>query len=225
MSNDLINQITLSHLISKKQLEKLNKTNINNIKNQKKNIYRDRIIDLFINLLDEKEPNDIMSDVKKGFEFYVTKAIYYFELHDAYIELEKKRTSVDSDIQNTIIKENEEHFEMSDNDLKQHNNTENDDDENDDDENENDDDDNENDDEDEDEDNEDNEDHEDDNNINISNKGAHKIIYSQKHDNIVYPKYKKTFSSQGVEDINHISLDWFTRVKKENQQNRIVPRK
>lgn len=214
MSNDLINQITLSHLISKKQLEKLNKTNINENKNQKKHLYKDRIIDLFINLLDEKEPNDTMSDVKKTFDYFVSKSIYYFELHDAYLNVEKKDTN------------NEKEEYILDNDSKQDENTEN---NQEDTENNTEDEDVEQDEEEEeyDEEEDDEEEDEDDIEQNYSNQNNEpKIITSKLNsENIVYPKYKKTIMSQGVENINQLTLDWFTKVKKENQINKIIPRK
>jgi hypothetical protein len=82
MSEDFINQLTLNCLINKSQLEKLNKK-ICNDKDEifKKNIklYKNQILILFEQLLENNSPSDLLSDVHKSFELFVTKMIYYFE--------------------------------------------------------------------------------------------------------------------------------------------------
>ena len=99
MSEDLVNQITLNFLISKSQLEKLNKKMKHNTDKKKKNnidIYGDRIIELFNNLLVCNEPTDLLQEVKTGFDFFIDKCIYYFKLHDDNSELEHTRNNATS---------------------------------------------------------------------------------------------------------------------------------
>jgi hypothetical protein len=96
MSEDLVNQITLNFLISKSQLEKLNKKMKQDSNNKKKTnieVYGSRIKDLFNNLLDNEPPNDLLQEVKTGFEFFLDKCIYYFKLHDDNSNLENDRNA------------------------------------------------------------------------------------------------------------------------------------
>ena len=96
MSEDLVNQITLNFLISKSQLEKLNKKMKHDSDNKKKTnieVYGSRIKDLFNNLLDNEPPNDLLQEVKTGFEFFLDKCIYYFKLHDDNSNLENDRNA------------------------------------------------------------------------------------------------------------------------------------
>jgi hypothetical protein len=94
MSDDLVNQLTLNFLISKNQLQKLNKKmkedNSQMIKNDKE-IYGSRVIDLFNSLLVNEHPNDLLFDVKSSFELFLNKSIYYLKAHDNNILLEKER--------------------------------------------------------------------------------------------------------------------------------------
>ena len=63
MSDDLVNQLTLNFLISKNQLQKLNKKvkeNSDQIKVKEIQKYRKRIITLFNNLLDCQPPDDLI---------------------------------------------------------------------------------------------------------------------------------------------------------------------
>ncbi len=91
MSEDLINQLTLNFLVGKAQLSKLNKkmkdsqeelTKLND-----KQIYKQRIEELFKNLYDNNKPDDLLQDVETGFNFFIEKAIYYLKIHDKHLEL------------------------------------------------------------------------------------------------------------------------------------------
>jgi hypothetical protein len=215
MSNDLINQITLNYLISKQQLEKLNKCKENpaNKQKQKREIYKQRVLELFTNMLDGNHPNGLLMEVKKSFDYYIDNCIYYFEVHDNHIEIEEKRVGVINDVQEED--HNEEYLEEDC---------------------------------DEDSDENCNEDcneecaeqldglqndtnYQEGSDIELSNNQEIEIktlktptnMHLTSQENHVYPK-KKNAISQGVENINQLPLDWFTKVKKQNdlkKQNHI----
>jgi hypothetical protein len=82
MSEEIVNQITLSYLISKNQLQKLNKKLNENTENNRKTdivIHKDKIKTLFTELLEESEPEGLIQEVKNGFDFFIDKCIYYFK--------------------------------------------------------------------------------------------------------------------------------------------------
>jgi hypothetical protein len=85
MSEDFINQLTLNCLINKNQLEKLNKKICNDkdeIFKKKVQLYKNEILILFTQLLENNSPSDLLSDVHKSFDLFVSKSIYYFETRD-----------------------------------------------------------------------------------------------------------------------------------------------
>ena len=101
MSNDLVNQLTLNFLISKTQLQKLNKK-IKDTSDQERlreiNKYNERIKNLFCDLLVCQPPDDLLLEVKNTFDSFIDKAIYYFKAHDNNIEFEMERTDIKEDI-------------------------------------------------------------------------------------------------------------------------------
>ena len=101
MSNDLVNQLTLNFLISKTQLQKLNKK-IKDTSDQERlreiHKYNERIKNLFCDLLVSQSPDDLLLEVKNTFDSFIDKAIYYFKAHDNNIELEMERTDIKDDI-------------------------------------------------------------------------------------------------------------------------------
>ena len=214
MSDDLVNQLTLNFLISKSQLQKLNKKSVDSInKNKLKEINEnsDRIKQLFNNLLVCNQPEDLLCEVKNAFDNFIDKSIYYFKAHDKTIDLENERINNDY-IHNDIDFDKEERAiekgNYKENSEEENENDENEDDENEDDENE--DDENENDenenDENENDENEENED-EDDNTI------------------IVNKKCNKNINSVGIEDIQKLPLNWFQNARQNYKKNQIIPRK
>ena len=85
MSEDLVNQLTLSFLISKKQLQKLNKRLKETTETSRmsdKEIYNERIKNLFNDLLVDKPPTNLLQEVQTGFDFFLDKCIYYFKASD-----------------------------------------------------------------------------------------------------------------------------------------------
>jgi hypothetical protein len=107
MSDDYINQLTLNCLINRNQLEKLNKK-ICNDKNElyKKNIelYKHRILTLFTLLLESNSPDDLLTDVHKSFELFITKSIYYFETQYKYDDVTNNDVNddVDDDVNDDV---------------------------------------------------------------------------------------------------------------------------
>ena len=97
MSDDLVNQLTLNFLISKNQLQKLNKKIMedkDNVKGTNKKIYNERIRELFTKMLDNEEPEDLIQEVRTSFDYFLEKCIYYFKTIDnnEYLEKERKQT-------------------------------------------------------------------------------------------------------------------------------------
>ena len=98
MSDDLVNQLTLNFLISKNQLQKLNKKvkeNSDQTKVKEIQKYRKRIITLFNNLLDCQPPDDLLFEVKLACDTFIDKSIYYFKAHDNSTQLENERLNKD----------------------------------------------------------------------------------------------------------------------------------
>jgi hypothetical protein len=93
MSNELVDQLTLNLLISKTQLQKLNKKikeTTDNNRMTDKEIYSERIKELFSNLLVGNKPEDLLQDVETGFQFFLDKCIYYFKVRDTNKNLEEQ---------------------------------------------------------------------------------------------------------------------------------------
>jgi hypothetical protein len=122
MNDDFINQLTLNCLISKQQLQKLNKKTKDTLGEQKqKEIeeYGDRIKQLFHDLLVHQSPDDLLFEVKIAFDTFIDKSIYYFKARDTSEHLEKERRDTDvicndidfekeeRDIENGNYKEND----------------------------------------------------------------------------------------------------------------------
>jgi len=94
MTDDLVNQLTLNFLISKQQLQKLNKKT-KEVSCKRKIIeiqeYSNRIRTLFADLLVCEPPEDLLFEVKSAFDNFIEKSIYYFKAHDNTENLEKDR--------------------------------------------------------------------------------------------------------------------------------------
>lgn len=106
--NAYINQLTLNFLISKNQLQKLNKLK------QKEEILeqeydKKRIYELFNQLLNNDKPDDLLEDVKTCFDAFVEKSTYYLEIHDKNETIQNERNINDiEDIKDDIDFEDEE---------------------------------------------------------------------------------------------------------------------
>ena len=219
MSEDLVNQITLNFLISKTQLQKLNKKMQEKDENTRKydrEIYETRIKELLSDLLVNNPPDDLFQEVLTGFNFFVDKCIYYFKIHDNNLLIENERNEKD---ENEILdpssknndknndKNNEEQISMKiveyedDEDVERGEYVEEEDDE------------------DVEEGDEDVEEDEED----VESKSLPKTDTVN-----VYKKYNKNAfksHSQGVEDIQKLPLDWFQNIRQNYKINKIIPRK
>jgi hypothetical protein len=193
MSDDLVNQITLNYLISKSQLQKLN----NKIKQKEqdamksdKEIYKEQINELFTKCLNDELPDDLLQDVRNSFTYFIEKSVYYLK-----IKANQSNDNAENDSKDTIesVAESlEEEEEEEDEDE-----------------------------EDEDEEDEDEEDEEENTVIivaeSLEEEAEEEEILEEKPKR-VFKKSSKPVHSEGVEDINKLPLDWFTKVKYSQNQ-------
>ena len=81
---DVVNQITLNCLISKSQLAKINDKKIKKhaavVRLKQINENKNNLIELYEKLLNGIEPDDLCDDVKKSYEHFVDKCIFYFNV-------------------------------------------------------------------------------------------------------------------------------------------------
>ena len=218
MSDDLVNQLTLNFLISKTQLQKLNKKakeNSDQIKVNEIQKYRKRIITLFNNLLDYQPPDDLLFEVKLACDTFIDKSIYYFKAHDNSIQLENER--LDKDIIHDDIDFEKEDGEERDGegckdvDEDESTGTE------------------------EDDDAEGIEEQKEEVAEGTQEKDGVKEEVAEgtqekrsvyNHNNIIVKnKYTTPFHSIGVDDIQKLPLNWFQNVRQNYKQNNIITRK
>lgn len=199
MSDDLVNQLTLNFLINKEQLQKLNKklkesTDTN--RRTDREIYGERIQKLFSDLLVNNLPDDLLGDVKTGFDFFVDKAIYYFKARDNHelLELEREATEAINSYNPNVIHDDidydKEDKAVANGCYEERS-------------------------EDEDEDDESDETY-------FANKTG--LQHNMPRTTNVKQKYLKNAKSHGVSDIQNVQLDWFKSVKLINDGSKIVPR-
>ena len=224
MSDDFINQLTLNFLISKNQLQKLNKKvkeNSNQIKIQEIQKYRKRITTLVNNLLEYQPPDDLLFEVKLAFDTFVDKSIYYFKAHDNSFKLENERLNKDI-IHDDIDFEKEENDKEEDGDEDKEENSDEDDEEI-----------------------QQKDEEIQDKDLEAQDKvleAQDKVLEAQDKDDaaevkdeekstynnnniIVKNKYTKPSHSIGVDDIQKLPLNWFQNVRQNYKQNHIIPRR
>jgi hypothetical protein len=88
--NAYVNELTLNFLISKTQLNKLNKLKQKDV-DSKPTYDKDRIYELFNQLLNNNKPDDLLEDVKVCFDAFIEKSIYYLEIHDKNKSIQNER--------------------------------------------------------------------------------------------------------------------------------------
>ena len=210
MSDDLINQLTLNFLISKNQLQKLNKRtkeNAEEIKLLEIRRYKERINTLFNNLLDNNPPDDLLYNVKTTFDSFLEKSIYYFKAHDNSENLEKERCD---EIHDDFDYDKEEK-EIENGNYKERSNDKADEQEDD-----------------EEQDDEQEDEHEEEDEVEENEEDNSPKIQTNKTDIqrpvLVRSKYRKPTNSVGVDDIQKLPLDWFQNVRKDYIKNNIIPR-
>ena len=207
MSEDLVNQLTLSFLISKKQLQKLNKRLKETTETSRmsdKEIYNERIKNLFNDLLVDNPPTNLLQEVQTGFDFFLDKCIYYFKASDNNELLEKERTNINDEQSHDIIHDDID-YEKEERDIENGNYKEHSDEDEEEEEQE--------------EEEEDEEEDEQEEEENVKEEHIHQPTV------IVKTKYKKPTNSVGVEDIQKLPLDWFQNVRQSYKTNKIIPRK
>jgi hypothetical protein len=119
MSEDYVNQLTLNFLISKTQLDKLNKkrhSDKQQMMKTEKEIFREEIYQLFDDLFDENAPTDLLNDVKDAYEHFIAKSIYYFKV--------RKSTTNEEDIKEDINYDKECNYNDNEEDIKEESNEE-----------------------------------------------------------------------------------------------------
>ena len=231
MSEDFVNQLTLNFLISKHQLQKLNKKvkeNADTSRKTDKELYGQRITKLFNDLLVNEPPDTLLQEVQIGFDLFMDKCIYYFKAVDNNDLFEKARTDdypSDNIIHDDIDYEKEgnsiERGNYKEEDLKwgvrgfpvKEDGSEEDGSE------------------------EEDSEEEEDGGVNPVVKGSIKPV---KEDGgvlnpvenggirglpVVKHKLYKKNTSVGVDDIQKLPLDWFQNVKENYKKNQIIPRK
>lgn len=92
-SDDVVNQLTLNFLISKNQLQKLNR-NRQKSNSELTKIDKDRVKALFMDLLENEAPDDLLNDVRSAFDVFINKCVFYFNVSDSNKKLEKERYDV-----------------------------------------------------------------------------------------------------------------------------------
>ena len=222
MSDDLVNQLTLNFLISKNQLQKLNKKvkdNSDQIKVKEIQKYRKRIIALFNNLLDCQPPDDLLFEVKLACDSFIDKSIYYFKAHDNSIQLENERLNEDiihddidfekedNDKEPKCTKEEESGYEEEEEEEEAGYEEEEEEEE-----------------EEEGYEEDDEEEDDEEKKQDEEKKCEEKSTYNN-NNVIVTNKYTNSSHSIGVDDIQKLPLNWFQNVRQNYKQNHIIPRK
>jgi hypothetical protein len=217
MSDDLVNQITLNFLISKQQLQKLNKRIKQKEEDKMKTdmeIYKDKFVELFLKMTNNELPSDLLEDVNHSYNYFVEKAIYYLKMKESSSteeddevaaeeqeepeaaiseeeDLDAESRESETEEEETVASLEEEESRESESDEDKTEDLE------------------------EDELNEEEEDLEEELKIKTSPIAAIKETR--------YKKFTNT-KSKGVDDIQQLPLDWFSKVRQTYKQNQIIPR-
>ena len=196
MSNDLVNQLTLNFLISKNQLQKLNKkTKETSDQKRLREIqeYNDRIKTLFNNLLVCQAPDDLLFEVKNAFDIFIDKTIYYFKAHDNNNELEMERTG--NDIQDDIDYDRESekgNYLEEGQELEEE---------------------------------EEEEGQELEEEVELEEEELEEEMSKSIHNPVIVKSKYNTTTSVGVNDIQKLPFNWFENVHQNYKKNQIIPRK
>ena len=99
MNDDFINNVTLNCLISSQQLIKLKqKEQIDKCRGISKDMHKEQLLQLFVSLLDDEPPENILSDVTDSFDYFIQKSIYYFKLVEQSNMFNEEDVGVDKDV-------------------------------------------------------------------------------------------------------------------------------
>ena len=210
MSDDLVNQITLNFLISKQQLQKLNKKIKQKEEDKMKTdmeIYKEQFVELFNKMVNDDFPDDLLEDVKHSYTYFVEKSIYYLKMRsntNNTSNTNEKSEQESSDNERSEEEESSANEESSDNEISEEEINSN-------------------------ERSEDEELIEEEINANdeedLSASNNKYKIKPQPQSTTIYKKVKKNTTSKGVDNIEQLPLDWFTKVRQTQKQHNIIPRK
>ena len=212
MSEDFVNQLTLNFLISKHQLQKLNKKvkeNADTSRKTDKELYGQRITKLFNDLLVNEPPDTLLQEVQIGFDLFMDKCIYYFKAVDNNDLFEKARTD---DYPSDNIIHDDIDYEKEENSIERGNYKEDGSEKGS-------------------EDGDSEEDSEDGDSEElhggVRGLGAQNPVEDGGIRGLPVVKHKlyKKNTSVGVDDIQKLPLDWFQNVKENYKKNQIIPRK
>ena len=196
MSDDFVNQITLNYLISSQQLNKLNKKikqkEEDKLKSDKE-IYKDQINELFTKCLNDDFPDNILQEVKHSFGYFVEKSIYYLKIKADNLANDKECSAECSANDELEDDEGEAEGEAIE-DAEGYG---------------------------EDEREEDEEGYKDVEEESSEEEEAREQIEEKKPQK-VFKKAGKPIHSEGVDNIQHLPLDWFTKVRCNYKQNQII---
>ena len=200
MSDDFVNQITLNYLISSQQLNKLNKKikqkEVDKLKSDKE-IYKDQINELFTKCLNDEFPNDILQEVKHSFAYFVEKSIYYLKIKADNLANNKEcseECSANAQEQEEASEEEQEEQEEEQEEQEEEQEEQEEDEE---------------------------EGYKDVEEESSEEEEAREQIEEKKPQK-VFKKAGKPIHSEGVDNIQHLPLDWFTKVRCNYKQNQII---
>jgi hypothetical protein len=197
MSNNLVDQMTLNFLISKTQLQKLNKK-VKDTTDQERlreiQQYNERIKKLFCDLLVCQPPDDLLCEVKNTFDIFIDKAIYYFKAHDNNNDLEMERTDIKDDFD----------FEREEREIEKGNYIEEGQ---------------------EDEDLEEGQEEEEEEQEEEFEEGQEEETNKHIHNPVIVKSKYSTTQSLGVDNIQKLPYNWFENVQLNYKKNKIIPRK
>ena len=222
MSDDLVNQITLNFLISKQQLQKLNKKIKQKEEDKMKTdmeIYKEQFVELFNKMVNDDFPDDLLEDVKHSYTYFVEKSIYYLKMrattnNTSNTNEDKDEVSANDEeelsaSEQEIIDNEGSEEESSDNEISDNERSEE-------------------------EESSANEDEEEELSANDEEEKEQPVISASNNkykikpepqSTTIYKKVKKNTQSKGVDNIEQLPLDWFTKVRQTQKQHTIIPRK
>ena len=195
MSEDFINQLTLNYLVGGKTLNKINKIKETQQPTCEINDFKPRIQELFVSLLQNQEPEDLLKETKDAFNYFIDKSIYYFKIHDKHLilkeEEQEEQSESSSDAEDYYEDDKSDNFSEENSDVG--NETE------------------------------DEETKEKINDQFKMIQLTEQRIHVETTEKIVRPKIKQNLSSQGVDNIDEVN-NWFMQAKNNKKQFSIIPR-
>ena len=104
MSETFINQVTLDCLLNKEMFGKhIQNQKMKLISNKERQFYKKRIYNLFKEIITEKEPYELLPDVKYAYDNFIQSCIHYFKTIDNndLIQAEYNEITNDSSLNNS----------------------------------------------------------------------------------------------------------------------------